>query len=341
MPAVRISCAGLIAVVDRYYPGIIEVWPDPNGRLMVINEVPLEQYVRGVLLAEAGNSMHPEALKALAVAARSYGLACLSKHLASGFDVCDTSHCQGYRPYLPNPKIETAVAATSGEVLLYEDRPILAAYCTDCGGATANNEDAGFGTSPRPYLRGVKDAPAAGPNYCAASRHQSWRREFSLDDIAKRLASVPSAALAHLTHVGFEDPDQFGRARTVVLRGCERPPSQTASPDPPPADSQPLITRSIPSALFRRIIGETRLPSTAATARLLPGGRLEVTGRGFGHGVGMCLAGADGMAKPPHNTSYRTILAHYYGPAVLTHIPTDCSSPKLTSAPRRPSRARR
>ncbi|MGQ9698942.1 MAG: SpoIID/LytB domain-containing protein, partial [Armatimonadota bacterium] len=172
-PALRISCSGLIAVADRLYPDAVEVWPDPNGRLAVINEVSLEHYVRGVLLAEAGASMHPEALKALAVAARSYALSGLNKHRDSGFDLCDTTHCQGYRAYRQDRRIEAAVSATCGEVLLYNDLPIPAAYCTDCGGATANNEDAGFGATPKPYLRGVKDASASGPNYCSASRYQS------------------------------------------------------------------------------------------------------------------------------------------------------------------------
>ena len=321
-PALRISCPGLLAVADRLYPNTIEVWPDPNGHLTVINEVPLESYVRGVLLAEGTSSMHPEALKALAVAARSYALASLNKHAALGFDVCDTTHCQGYRPYRPNPKVEAAVSATAGEVLLSSDGPIVAAYCTDCGGATANNEDAGFGTSPKPYLRGVRDAPAGKPNYCAASRYQSWRREFDLDDIAKRLALAPSAGLAYITGVSFEDPDQFGRAKTVVIRGYEHAPASTPTSDPASEQKEPplLVTRSIPAPLFRRIMGETRLPSTAASARVLPGHRLEVTGRGFGHGVGMCLAGADGMARPPHNARYREILAHYYTSAVLTRL---------------------
>jgi len=355
--SLRLECSSGFLINKRRYPGTLEVRTENNSRILLINCVPLEEYVKGAVAAEADRAMHPEALKALAVAARTFALANTSRHNGSGFNLCDTTHCQGYLGACTNQRIASAVAQTSGQILVYENLPIVAAYCTNCGGATANNEDAGFGSTPKPYLRAVKDAPPNGlPDYCSYHRLYTWSRTFNLEEIAKAVSTYlklldgtdkPIRQTAFnpenmlIESLSFDNPDAFGRSRTVTLRFRLIPqnqengsrghaPPQEASSNQQGAAENSILIRTIPSHIFRRLLGEDKLPSTAASVKPLGNRCIEISGRGYGHGVGMCLSGANGMASPPHNRTYKQILAHYYGPAVITSLTQE------TAATRRP-----
>ncbi|MBP8846189.1 MAG: SpoIID/LytB domain-containing protein, partial [Thermoanaerobaculia bacterium] len=148
---------GAIRVEGRRYRGRIEIFLNERGLLNVINELPVEQYLRGVVPREMGPAVFDEleALKAQAVAARTYAVANLGEFRDEGYDICATPRCQVYGGVEDeHPLSDRAVAATAGEVALYEGRPIDALYSSTCGGHTENVEVV-FPLKRAAYLRGV------------------------------------------------------------------------------------------------------------------------------------------------------------------------------------------
>ncbi len=131
----------------------------------------IEDYVRGVVAAEGSLEKEPEALKALAIAVRTYTLKNLGRHARDGYDFCTLTHCQRYLPADEDsggsPSILEAVEATRGEILRDENNELVDSYFSaSCGGATANLATLWGGNAP-PYLRGVHD------EYCASEAHHS------------------------------------------------------------------------------------------------------------------------------------------------------------------------
>jgi len=138
------------------YRGTVEVRPGGAAGLTVVNAVALEDYLRGVVPNELSPQVFPklEALKAQAVAARTYALAHLGESKAKGYDLCATASCQVYRGQSSeHPLSDRAVAETRGIVALYRGRPINAYYTSTCGGHT--EDGAAIFDDAAPYLRGV------------------------------------------------------------------------------------------------------------------------------------------------------------------------------------------
>jgi stage II sporulation protein D len=157
------------------YRGSLEVRASTNG-LDAINVVELEDYVRGVVSRESPSSWPPEALKAQAVAARSYGISTAAK--GSTFDVFDDTRSQAYGGVAAEtPRTDQAVSATHLQVVLYAGRVAETFFFSTSGGHTENNEfsSLGFGQPPIPYLRGVDDPFEAD----AGSPYEHWKRKFS------------------------------------------------------------------------------------------------------------------------------------------------------------------
>ncbi|MEO8196767.1 MAG: SpoIID/LytB domain-containing protein [Thermoanaerobaculia bacterium] len=141
----------------KRYRGRLVVFLNDRGRLNLVNELPIEQYLRGVVPRELGPGAYPEieALKAQAVAARSYTLRNLGEFADEGYDLCGTPRCQVYGGMDDeHPLSNRAVAETAGEVLIYDGQPIDALYSATCGGHTENVEVI-FPLKRAPYLRGV------------------------------------------------------------------------------------------------------------------------------------------------------------------------------------------
>ncbi len=180
--------------------GEIELRPGAAG-VAVINVLNLEAYLRGVVPAEMGPRAFPllEALKAQAVAARTYAVAHLGDHAAEGYDLCDSPLCQAYEGVgAEQPLTDTAVRETAGEVITYNGRPIDAMYHSTCAGHT---EDGGalFPGRAAPYLKGV---PCRGERTLAAGTSAPagpWLGPVEkLAFVGQRLAAgVGSAATAH------------------------------------------------------------------------------------------------------------------------------------------------
>jgi stage II sporulation protein D len=235
----------------------------------------LDEYVTAVLQGESASFESDEALKAMAVAARTYAVRFGSRHRLEGFDFCDTTHCQDLR--LGNESLRTrrAVAATEGELLWFEGRPAATYYHRSCGGEI---EDAS-GLEPGlhvAYLRRHHD------EYCIRTPDE-WQSEISKVDLARALG-LPVDTLRVAAR------SDSGRVKRLLVNG-----------------------RAMSATDFRLAIGRTlgwdKLRSDLYQEEDR-GDRIEFRGRGQGHGVGLCQSGAEMMGEQGH--SYREILAYYY-----------------------------
>jgi stage II sporulation protein D len=148
---------GGFPVADRRYRGDLLVFLNPRGRLNLVNELDLEDYLRGVVPGEMGPEQYPrlEALKAQAVAARTYALRNLGEFREDGYDICATPRCQVYFGLgVEHPLSDRAVTETAGQVLLHHGELVDARYSATCGGHTEDVENV-FPQEHAPYLRGV------------------------------------------------------------------------------------------------------------------------------------------------------------------------------------------
>jgi SpoIID/LytB domain protein len=157
-----------VRIGNRDYRGEIHVILNPRGRINVVNALPLEEYLRGVVPMELSPGSYPEieALKAQAVAARSYALAHLGQHRDEGFDLVDDTRAQVYGGLSAERELTNrAIYETRGIAAVFPSEdgklvPIEALYTANCGGRTENNDEV-FGGKPLPYLRAVACAPDA------------------------------------------------------------------------------------------------------------------------------------------------------------------------------------
>jgi SpoIID/LytB domain protein len=270
--------------------------------------LPLETYVAAVVAGEAPAAAPDALLEALAIAARSYAVAARGRHAADGFDVCDLTHCQVVGT--PGDAARRAALRTAGRVLLEGGRPMRALYTAQCGGWL---ESAGAiwpewpeGTAPR-GSDGARPDPAGVPE-------PAWVAELparAIED-ALRAAGFRGASLESL-HVSARTPS--GRAARLTLAGFA--PSSTSG------------------ERFRLAIGRTlgwqHIKSTHFTAtRTAAGYRFE--GRGLGHGVGMCLFGAEALAR--RGAASGDILRAYFPDATLGALPEDAARPAAKNTAR-------
>ncbi len=149
-----------------------------GSTLTAVNVIDPEEYLYGVVSAEMPQSYATEALKAQAVAARTYALTKLGAHTSSSYQLCDTTHCQAYRGYSGEGTATTAaVDATAGEIACYNGTPIEAVFSASTGGYTENSENVWYAAVP--YLRAVADLGEYGDN--------SWTRTLTLDELTTLL----------------------------------------------------------------------------------------------------------------------------------------------------------
>jgi stage II sporulation protein D len=146
--------------------------------------MPLEQYVAGVLMGEASTMTSSEALKAMAVAARTFAVGHLSRHAAEGFDFCETTHCQDLRTNVePSNAILDAVEATEGEMLWYEGKLAPTYYSRHCGGQSAAAREV-WPNLHAPCLRSAPDT------FCRSRGRAEWHSEIPVHvEIVRRTAS--------------------------------------------------------------------------------------------------------------------------------------------------------
>lgn len=273
-----LSSPGVIALGGRALAPEVEVRRGKAG-LDVIEVIPMERYVAGVLAGEMPASFPVEALRAQAVAARTFALVRKLEAQANGrpWDLGVDVLSQVYAGATAPPAARAAAEATEGEVLVLGMEPVEAYFHAVCGGRT----EGGLAALGRdfPYLAPVECG------HCDGAPRVAWEVAVPLAELG-RLAGLPGRA----TRVAVAARTPTGRAAQVELAAGER-------------------RAVLAAADLRRRLGWARLPSLAfdVAAR---GGEAVFTGRGRGHGAGLCQWGAAGLARA--GADHAAILRHYY-----------------------------
>ncbi|MBR4569424.1 MAG: SpoIID/LytB domain-containing protein [Candidatus Riflebacteria bacterium] len=178
---------------------------------IAVNEVPIEDYLRGVVGREIGASSPQESLKAQTVIARTYAYANKGRHGADGADVCSTTHCQVYFGVkAESASVDKAIKDTRGYILTYNTKPISALYHATCGGMTSNNEEV-WGGNPEPFLRRV---PC---NFCEKGSKYRWTKEIPMSEMRTTL-SKENVKLDTVYSVSIEAPSLMDRVSYVVFQ---------------------------------------------------------------------------------------------------------------------------
>lgn len=289
--AVQPAGAGFVKVGKRSYRGGLLVFRSADGDLAVVNVLGLESYLFGVVPCEIGpiNGLTLEAVKAQAVAARSFTLTRLGKRKGLGHDLFDSyARDQEYRGTGSETELgRRAVTATAGEVLTYQGEVCVALYHANCGGVTGNGS--------QPYLRSVPDTPGHRRNakaFCSGDANFRWKVAAGKESLSAVVGRI-SGVKAGVRGVRLETDKASGRVKYLHFatdRGNVR----------------------VQGSDFRTGMGLKSQTFTMA----IRGSSVSFDGRGWGHGSGLCQDGAIGMAES--GAAYRNILRHYYSGVSLT-----------------------
>jgi stage II sporulation protein D len=263
--------------------------------LKIVLTTDRESAVASVTAAEIGSSREPEAIKALAVVVRTFMLSHEGRHSGEGFDFCDTTHCQFYRgesdlsAEAASPVIASAVAATEGEYLSFDRKPVESYFTAVCGGRTVTPEMAWGGASGKGY-----QYHRVVCRWCRASVYADWQRSASETSAFDALSTAVGFRLSHASEIILDSEGPGGFVRSIIIKDRGRQARMSADE-------------------FRRAIGrrlgwsKVLSPSFAIERR---GRTIVFRGKGFGSQVGLCLAGA--AAQADAGRGYREILQFYY-----------------------------
>jgi stage II sporulation protein D len=265
------------------YP--VEILPR-QGHLLITATIPLEEYVAVVLTAESGAFENAEARKAMAVAARTYAVRFRGQHSRDGFDFCDTTHCQVFGWKAANAATRTAVEATRGQILRFENKPAATFYHQNCGGKTATAKEVWPGVA-EPYLTSHADT------YCEARGTLRWESAIRVADLDRALRASGLKTPARWGGLEIASRSESGRAQRLKVLG---------------SSDVPMSASTFRFAVDREL-GWDKIRSDLYEVRGT-GDHIIFSGRGSGHGVGLCQTGAEEMAR--QGKSYREILSFYY-----------------------------
>lgn len=293
----------------------------PGG--YVVRTIQLEDYVAGVLAGEAARNSSPSALEALAITVRTYALANLGRHRADGFDLCDLTHCQVLRK--ATPATETAATGTAGKILLYRGAVASVFYTASCGGRTEQPSHVWPGASDPEYLPSRDDDACDGMPV--------WTDELSIADLMRSLEAAGFKGDT-IRDVRVLSRNESGRVARLRLDGLS--PGQISGQDLRVA--------------VGRTLGWQHIKSTTFDVRRTAAGYL-FSGRGSGHGVGLCVIGSARLGARGQSAS--GILARYFPgttiaplsssfvaaiePKVAAPPPGASGEPRIGAPPPRPS----
>jgi len=303
-----------IEIDGKRYRGQFLIWG--HEKLSCANVVDLESYLRGVVPQEIGN-LPPEkreAVKAQAVAARSYTLAVMGRRMARGFDVYATVEDQVYGgiPAERAPCTD-AIEETRGVVALHKELPIRAFYSSTCGGHTSAPDEA-WKHRAEPYLKASADRTRRVEKcFCAQSPHYEWTEKWAGKDFQKMIdRSLPRyrpsysprryGPLKNITIAGRSASGRISSLKLIFRHGS----IELSGDELRWVIRRPKNGEGLRSSLLRSVnCGSKKGRITSVT----------ITGQGYGHGVGMCQFGAMGMASAGY--TYDQIIRFYYRGASL------------------------
>jgi SpoIID/LytB domain protein len=264
-----------------------------------VSRIPLEVYVARVLAGEGEPDAPDAARQALAVAVRTYTLVQMGRHRREGFDLCDTVHCQVLRA--ANDSSRRATLATARRVLTFKGAPAEVFYSASCGGRSEGAAQVWPGATFS-YMQVVRDDEVHREDV-------PWQLELTLGELRQALARAGFGGNS-LRDISIDGYNASGRVERLRVPGLR--PNEVTGP------------------AFRDALGTTRVRSTAFTLTRT-GNVVRFTGRGYGHGVGMCVIGAGRRAR--RGESVDTILAQYYPNLQLTDFASGSLVLRETAAP--------
>jgi len=266
-----------------------------KNALLLLNQVDVEKYIDGVIEAESGSKQNLEYYKVQAIISRTYALNQIQKHAHQGYNLCDQVHCQVYKGRSNSSAlIPEGVKQTTGMVVVDADLKLISTvFHANCGGKTVNSEN--VWTYPLPYLKAKKDT------FCLGGVQANWEKVINkkewLSYLEKKHKYPVNDTLYYqeaISHIPLGRELYFGN-----------------------------IISQIPLKIIRADWG---FRSTWFTIKENPANTEEliISGKGFGHGVGLCQEGAMGMSR--FNYSFVEILQHYFTDihiidlSVLSHL---------------------
>ncbi|MBI4971520.1 MAG: SpoIID/LytB domain-containing protein [Candidatus Omnitrophica bacterium] len=279
----------MIQIEGRTYRADLRIQKNSRGKLMLINEISMEDYLKGVLPWEVDYKWQMEALKAQAIAARTFALFQALKNPSAPFFLTSDVKSQVYGGKTSEHlRTSEAVDATRGQVLTYRGQVFQGYFHSSCGGRTTR-ADFVWSVVPIAPLMGVQCG------FCAGSKYDNWTAEFTFDEIRKKLIDH-GYSVGPITGIESVDRDRTGRIRKVLIYHSGGVTKMNAGD-------------------FRVFIGADKMRSTQVAFHTAPG-KILMTGKGWGHGVGLCQWGAKVMAE--RGFTFENILRFYYPGAQVT-----------------------
>jgi stage II sporulation protein D len=276
--------------------------------LRVLLTLPSEDYVVAALNGEAAPDEPMASLKAMAISIRSFALLNADRHHAEGFGLCDTTHCQALHLGQARPDVKRAVRETAGETLWFGGQRAHVYYTQHCGGVSEPAQDV-WPAERASYLSGHHADP-----YCLRRSPAEWHAQIPLSQLNSIFAAQGWHTPSPIETIHVITRSAGGRAELLEVTGRGAPARLSAS--------------SFRFAVDRAL-GWNQMRSDWYELTV-SGDSLEIAGRGYGHGVGLCQAGAYEMAREGHSDA--EILAFYFPGAVAGVTPADHGWQRLQGA---------
>lgn len=253
-----------------------------------VREMPFEEYVAGVVAGEIKNDWPVEAIKAQAIIARTFVLQFISEKGQSKYENAhvstDIEEAQAWNSGAVNDRIKEAVEQTRGKVIVYQGEFARTWFHSNAGGKTATPvEGLNYKDEPPPYIQ-VVESPDI--NEAVEADAKSWSASFSKDQVIAAMNEM-GKPIKSVSKISIGEKGPSGRAVTLQV-------GDTA----------------VSAAEFRLALGTTEMRSTLIDKIALEGDKLVMSGRGYGHGVGMSQWGAYNMAN--NKKTAEDIINHYF-----------------------------
>jgi stage II sporulation protein D len=292
---------------EKSYRGSFAIYSTGGNELLLVNFLDVEEYLRGVVPLEIGKrgEEDSEALKAQAVAARTYTYKKIAEKRDCLFDLYSTVSDQVYGgANAEYREADIAIKMTEDLIVTCKDSIIYAYYHSTCGGKTASIQDVWPEKPPQTYLVSVSDLNSGGESYCSISNYYSWQEHWTnnrfkgilLKNLEKNSVNESSSINTDITNIRIVDKSEGGRVKKLLVEG---------------KGWKRIIMADRIRFVLRRATPELSiLRSANFTIDSYNSRDVVITGKGYGHGVGMCQMGAIGRARA--GQKFDSILKTYY-----------------------------
>jgi len=290
----------IIKIDGKKYRGRIKIFIF-NSQIKVVNQVGLEDYVKGVITKEMpigkGNENY-EALKAFSICVRTYALLKISEN-KNFFDIYTDTRDQVYGGVDGETSLTNKIVdETRGQILSYDDKPATIFYHSTCGGYTEDVKNV-FNKNNLPYLISIKDGSEP---YCSIAPRFNWIEEYSEETFISRLFDAKLIPTTNYNLKSLSVRSRFESARVKEL--------EIVLVDNNQIEKVLTVFGNSIRSVIKTFDGKSILRSTLFDISLEENNKVVISGKGFGHGVGLCQWGAIGQSK--RGIDYGNILNHYF-----------------------------